>query len=132
MPKATQWFLDVQYWSARGEVLVFTNYREARARCQELSSQIVDEMPQWVHDQSEEDAFAGLVPAGVGQEICAVELSDADGYRVSGAGLGGVNQVDDLVDARVGDLPFVVGKYRIKWLDKVCGQFTRVSEPCHG
>lgn len=120
MAQSAQWFLDVQYWCGLGEVIPFTSYREARQACQELVSQVAD-MPDWCGgaDDVTVDAYYPAVRAdGFGFEIAAVELSDEDGYRVSGCGVGGYSSVDDLVDARlVNVLPFVVGKYRIRWLD---------------
>lgn len=137
MSDATQWFLDVQYHGEVGEVIPFTSYREARARCQELLAQVVHDSPDWVKSQSEQDFYAGLRPQGFELVISGVELSDADGYRVSGASTGGYTDVDELVDARLLEgLPFIVGKYRVHYLDPKEGTYTRVPgwfvEAAHG
>jgi hypothetical protein len=137
MSESAQWFLDVQYYGEVGEVIPFTSYREARARCQELLAQVVHDCPSWVNSHPEVDFYAGLMPQGFQPVISGVELSDADGYRVSGAGTGGYTDVDELVDARLLEgLPFIVGKYRVHYLDPKEGTYTRVPgwfvEAAHG
>lgn len=137
MSESAQWFLDVQYHGEVGEVIPFTSYREARARCQELLKQVVHGLPDWAKSRPEEDVYAGLMPQGFELVIAGVELSDADGYRVSGSGTGGYSNVDELVDACLLEgLPFIIGKYRVHYLDPKEGTYTRVPgwfvEAAHG
>lgn len=137
MSESAQWFLDVQYWGNFGEVIPFASYREARARCQALLKQVVHEYPDWLQSQSDEDMLAGRMPDGFTLVLSGVELSDADGYRVSGTGSSGYSSVDELVDARLFEgLPFIVGKYRVHFLDLQGGQYTRLpgwhAEVAHG
>lgn len=137
MSESAQWFLDVQYWGEIGEVIPFASYREARTRCQELLKQVVHDYPDWLQSQSEEDRLAGLMPQGFTLVVSGVELSDADGYRVSGTGSAGYSSVDELVDARLFEgLPFIVGKYRVHYIDPQACQYTRVpgwhAEAAHG